>query len=331
MKKKYSIDSFFAGTGGIDLGFAQTGKFKTIYANEIDPYARKTFHLNFPKSKLDGTDINKVDPNSIPNADVMVGGFPCQSFSIAGYRKGFKDPRGVLFFAMLKMIIAHHPRAVLCENVKNLVTHDHGNTFKVIREALAENGYRLKWHVLNTKDYGNVPQNRERIYIVGFRNIQAYQRFKFPKPIKLTRTIHDIIDFKSTMPEKYYYRQGKQKYYPKLKKAITSHNTLYQWRRKYVRANQSGVVPTMTANMGTGGSNVPLLLNDSNEIRKMTPRETFNAQGYPTSFKLPNEANGRLYKQAGNAVSVPVIRRIASNMGNALSYDSKAGKSMCSK
>lgn len=317
-KEKYSADAFFAGVGGIELGFKETGKFRIVYANEFDKNACKTYTENNPDTPLDNRDIHAVKAYEIPDANVIMGGFPCQAFSIAGYRKGFEDDRGDLFFEMLRMINAKHPRIVFIENVKNLVSHDHGNTFKVIREALVENGYYIKWKVLNSKDYGNVPQNRERIYVVGFINKADYDAFTFPKPIRLTKTIHDIIDFHNKKDEKYYYRKGKQPFYDKIVPAITSQDTIYQWRRQYVRENKAGVVPTLTANMGTGGHNVPLILTDTNEIRKLTPKETFNAQGYPSDFKLPNIANGQLYKQAGNSVVVPVIHRIAEQIVNAL-------------
>lgn len=153
----------------------------------------------------------------------------------------------------MRIINSKKPRVVFIENVKNLVTHDHGNTFKVIREALVENGYHIKWKVLNGKDYGNIPQNRERIYVVGFRNKTDYDDFIFPQPIKLTKTIHDIINFSDRVDEKYYNRKNKQAFYDQLEAEITSQETVYQWRRKYVRENKSGVVPTLTANMGTGG------------------------------------------------------------------------------
>ena len=316
--EKYNADAFFAGVGGIELGFKQTGEFRVVYANEFDKNACKTYTENNPSTRLDTRDIHDVKADEIPDADIIMGGFPCQAFSIAGYRKGFEDERGDLFFELLRMINSKRPRVVFIENVKNLVSHDHGNTFKVIREALVENGYYIKWRVLNGKDYGNVPQNRERIYVVGFKNKEDYDAFEFPKPIKLTRTIHDIIDFHGKKDEKYYYREGKQPFYDKLVPAIISQETIYQWRRQYVRENKSGVVPTLTANMGTGGHNVPLILTDSGEIRKLTPKETFNAQGYPQNFKLPNIANGQLYKQAGNSVVVPVIRRIAEQITKAI-------------
>lgn len=319
-KKVYSAVSLFAGVGGIELGFKETGKFRIVYANEFDKNACKTYAENNPETRLDSRDIHEVKTTEIPNSDLIMAGFPCQAFSIAGYRKGFEDERGDLFFEMLRIINAKKPRVVFIENVKNLVTHDHGNTFKVIREALVENGYYIKWKVLNAKDYGNIPQNRERIYVVGFKNEYDYKNFDFPRPIELTRTIHDIIDFDSEKSEKYYYFANKQPFYEKLVPEITSHNTIYQWRRQYVRENKAGVVPTLTANMGTGGHNVPLILTNSNKIRKLTPKETFNAQGFPPSFKLPNISSGQLYKQAGNSVVVPVIYRLAKQIVNAMGH-----------
>lgn len=315
---KYTIDAFFSGIGGIELGFKQTDKFQVLYANEFDKNARKTYSENNPETHLDGRDIHDVNPNEIPSSDIIMGGFPCQAFSIAGYRKGFEDERGDLFYELLKMIKAKQPRMIFIENVKNLVTHDKGNTFKVIREALVENGYYIKWKVLNSKDFGNVPQNRERIYVIGFKNKLDFDSFNFPEPLKLTKSIHDIIDFSEKKDEKYYYRDDKQNFYDQLKTDVTSQDSIYQWRRQYVRENKSGVVPTLTANMGTGGHNVPLILTDSGEIRKITPKEALNAQGYPEGFKLPDIANGQLYKQAGNSVTVPVIKRIAEKICEAI-------------
>ncbi|HEM3609787.1 TPA: DNA cytosine methyltransferase [Streptococcus suis] len=320
-QEKFAIAAFFSGVGGIELGFEQTNEFRVVYANEFDKYARQTYQLNYPDTYLDGRDIHAVLPEEIPTetVDVIVGGFPCQAFSIAGYRKGFEDDRGDLFFELLRMIEAKKPKAIFVENVKNMVSHDHGNTFKVIREALTENNYFIKWKVLNSKDYGNIPQNRERIYIVGFDNKEAYDKFEFPEEIKLTTGLQDVIDFGAKPEENYYYRQGKQPFFEELKHAVTSQDTVYQWRRQYVRENKNGVVPTLTANMGTGGHNVPLILTDTGEIRKLTPKETFNVQGYPKTFKIPDDvSNGQLYKQAGNSVVVPVIKRIADKIAEAM-------------
>lgn len=322
---KYNIAAFFSGVGGIELGFEQTNEFRAVYANEFDKYAQATYILNHPNIPLDCRDIHDVKEEEVldnlgqDNIDIVVGGFPCQAFSIAGYRKGFNDDRGELFFQLLRIIKSKKPKAIFIENVKNMVSHDHGNTFKVIREALTKNNYFIKWKVLNGKDYGDVPQNRERIYIVGFDNKVTYDTFKFPDPIKLNTRLRDVIDFSKLESENFYYSKNKQHFFDKLEETITSQDTVYQWRRQYVRENKNGVVPTLTANMGTGGHNVPLILTDEGTIRKLTPKETFNVQGFPKSFKLPPEtSNGQLYKQAGNSVVVPVIKRIATNIAEAL-------------
>ena len=321
--KKYKVAAFFSGVGGIELGFEETGYFKTVYANEFDKYARMTYSENYPDTYLDGRDIHAVDANDIPkDVDVIVGGFPCQAFSIAGYQKGFSDERGNLFFEMLRIIEAKKPKAIFIENVKNLVTHDNGNTFKVICEALEQNGYFIKWQVLNGKTHGNIPQNRERIYIVGFDNKVKCDAFEFPEKIELKTQLSDVIDFDGEQDARYYYSVDKHSFYDQLDEAIVRHDRIYQWRRRYVRENKSGVVPTLTANMGTGGNNVPLIRTNNGAIRKLTPKECFNVQGYPIDFKLPeNVSNGQLYKQAGNSVVVPVVRRIAEQIAEVLNND----------
>lgn len=268
----YSVASFFAGVGGIDLGFELTKQARTIYANEIDLYPIQTFEANFP-IKVDQRDICDVKASEVPNIDIILGGFPCQAFSIAGYRKGFEDEkgRGTLFFEILRIIKAKKPKAILLENVKNLVSHDNGNTFRVILEALKDVGYHVRYAVLNAMEYGNIPQNRERIYIVGFRTKKVFEKFTFPEPIPLKKTIHDVIDFINPVDEKYLYTKGKYKgdIYDKLVAAMDDSNAVYQWRRKYVRKNMSGVVPTLTANQGEGGHNV-CLVKTKQGIRKDT-------------------------------------------------------------
>ncbi|BAP01237.1 type II restriction modification system cytosine-5 DNA methyltransferase [Mycoplasmopsis californica HAZ160_1] len=312
----YKIASLFAGVGGIDLGFELTGKFKTVWANEYDKNARITFRKNFD-AVLNEQDIRSVDTREVPDVDVLISGFPCTSFSVAGYRKGFEDEKsGDLFFETLRFIVAKKPKVIFLENVKNLVSHDKGKTFQIIKDALEENGYKIKYQVLNAKDYGNIPQNRERIYIVGFRSEKAYHNFEFPFPIKLTKTIKDMFE-NNVSDEIFYYTEDKNAFYKVLKEEMNKIDTIYQWRRKYVRENKSNVCPTLTANMGTGGHNVPLIKTKQG-IRKLTPRECFNFQGYPANFKLPKLANSHLYKQAGNSVVVPVINRIAENILKAL-------------
>ena len=313
--KKLKVASFFAGVGGIDIAFERAG-FKVCWANEIDANASKTYSLNF-KNPLRTADIHKVDATEIPEFDVMVGGFPCQAFSVAGYRKGFDDERGNLFFELERVFKAKSPSVVFLENVKNLVTHDKGNTFSVILKHLKEAGYHVKYKVLNACEYGNIPQNRERIYIVGFKDADVAEAFTFPEPVKLTTQLSDVIDFTSQLDESLYYVKERCPFYEELEKSITSQSTVYQWRRQYVRENKSGLCPTLTANMGTGGHNVPLVLTEHG-IRKLSPRECFNLMGFPLDYQLPEMSRSHLYKQAGNSVIVPVIERIAKEILSAI-------------
>lgn len=312
----YKVCSLFAGVGGIDLGFEQTGKFKTIWANEFDKNALLTYKSNFSTFVSD-VDIRKVNVNDIPDVDIILSGFPCTSFSIAGYSKGFEDEKsGDLFFETLRVIVSKQPKAFLLENVKNLVGHDNGKTFKIIKQSLEANGYFIKFAILNAKDYGDIPQNRERIYIVGFKDKHSHDAFSFPLPVKLRTSINDCLEV-NVDDDSFYYSADKNVFYSELAIEIKNSNSIYQWRRKYVRENKNGVCPTLTANMGTGGHNVPLILTKKG-IRKLTPRECFNFQGFPSSFKLPNIVKSQLYKQAGNSVVVPVIRRIAEKIFVAL-------------
>lgn len=314
--------SFFAGVGGIDLGFSKAG-FETVYANEFDPFAADTFECNF-SIKVDRRDINEVPTSEIPDFDIMLAGFPCQAFSIAGYRQGFDDEkgRGNLFFQLTRIIrekaaVGKAPRVCFFENVKNLVGHDNGNTFKVICNELDKLGYQIEQRVMNACEYGNIPQNRERIYIVAFREQDDYERFKMPLPVELTTTLRDVIEFDQNVDDKFYYKEDCY-FYDKLVETIKNHGTVYQWRRVYVRENKSNLVPTLTANMGTGGHNVPLIYTTDGRYRKLTPRECFNVQGFPKDFVLPDQSNAKLYKQAGNSVVVPVIQRIAEKIKGVL-------------
>lgn len=325
MTNKLKCASFFAGVGGIDIGFENTGAFEVIYANEIDPYPVRTYELN-SNIKVDNRSICDVQPDEIPDFDVMLAGFPCTDISVAGARQGlFNDDgtltRSGLFFELIRIIHVKKPRIVFLENVKNLVGHNDGKTFLAIINALEQEGYHApKYMVMNAMTYGNVPQNRERIYIVAFRDDVDKHSFDFPMPVPLTQTLQDIIDFNSQMDKKYYYTPGKYKgdIYEKLVEAMDDANAVYQWRRKYVRKNKSGVVPTLTANQGEGGHNV-CLVKTKHGIRKMIPHECFNAQGFPKDFKLPTDmSDARLYKQAGNSVCVTVIQRIAQNIADAV-------------
>jgi DNA (cytosine-5)-methyltransferase 1 len=346
--KKYKVASLFAGIGGIDLGFEQAGA-EIVWANEMDKNACITYRENF-KHTLVEEDVRKVNEHSVPPIDILTAGWPCVAFSIAGRRHGMhykccdcghehlvtfeeymgipvcpecggrteaKDPRGTLFYDIIRFLRAKQPKAFLLENVKNLKSHDSGRTFRVIEEMLRAEGYYFTSQVLNTMDYTNIPQNRERIFIVGFKKEKSLQNFRFPERRPLTRTIDDILERDKKQDDKYYYTKESQ-YYPMLAEAMRRRDTVYQLRRVYVRENQSNVCPTLTANMGTGGHNVPLILDDYG-IRKITPREALSFQGFPKEFKIPEGmADSHIYKQAGNAVSVPVVKAIAENIIKAL-------------
>jgi DNA (cytosine-5)-methyltransferase 1 len=302
----------FAGIGGIKLGFEKNG-FTSVFSNDFDAYCKTTFDHNFSKIYQSDTelclkDIAKISSDIFPEFELLTGGFPCQSFSIAGYKKGFTDKgRGDLFFEIIRILKDRKPKVFLLENVKNLKTHDKGNTLKIIYKELEYIGYFVKNAILNTSEYGNLPQNRERIYIVGFLSKDRFSKFQFPEKINLTKTIHDCLISKKA-EEKYYYND--KPLYEKLKNDVVKIDTIYQWRRKYVRENKSNVCPTLTANMGTGGHNVPII-KDNFGIRKLTPRECANFQGFPKEYMLPKIADSQLYKQIGNSVSIPVIERIA--------------------
>ncbi|MBS3678926.1 DNA cytosine methyltransferase [Ornithinibacillus massiliensis] len=346
VNNKFTVGSLFAGVGGIDKGFEQAGA-EIIWANEIDKNACITYSENFEHTLIED-DIRNLDGNDMPDIDILTAGWPCVAFSVAGNRHGMSyqchscghkhmvsyeeyingafcpecgghteaiDPRGTLFFDVIRFIRAKKPKAFFLENVKNLKGHDKGNTFKVVEEMLRESGYYFDSRVFNTMEYGNIPQNRERIFIVGFREEEALKDFVWPEKIPLTKTIDDILDRDKKQDDKYYYTADSQ-YYNMLTEAMTKRDTVYQLRRVYVRENQSNVCPTLTANMGTGGHNVPLIIDDWG-IRKLTPKEALRFQGFPVDddYKIPEGmANSHVYKQAGNAVSVPVIKRVATNL-----------------
>jgi len=307
-KTAKTIASLFAGIGGIDRVFTNVG-FQVKWANEIDEKTCKTYGANF-KHKIICADIRKLEEQSLAEIDILTAGFPCQAFSIAGYRKGFEDARGSVFFEIIRLVKFLQPKILFLENVKNIKSHDGGKTFKAIEGILKANGYLIKSAVLNTAEYSSIPQNRERIYILAFKDRQDYDKFTFPHKASNRGKIQEFLE--KEVEDNFYYNNTK--YYPILKEAVTNPNTCYQWRRKYVRENKSNLCPTLTANMGTGGHNVPLIL-DGKGIRKLTPRECARLQGFSDDFVLPKDLpNSALYKQIGNSVSVPVIEAIATNL-----------------
>jgi DNA (cytosine-5)-methyltransferase 1 len=349
-----SVGSMFAGVGGICLGFLRADKrYKIAWANEIDHNACETYRKNFTHPLIEGDIYKLLNPNCAKfsemeyyewkrelilssDIDILNGGFPCQAFSIAGSRKGFEDERGNLFLTIIELIHEleirqKKPRILFLENVKNLLTHDNGRTYRTIKAKLQESGYTIKEQVLNTMRYSNLPQNRERLYILGFLNYEDSIKFTMFDRLKDFTTsefvygdkrVNDILD--KEVSEKYYYTKEKYPLYYNDKINITrdidEQGQFYQLRRSmYVRKNKSNVCPTLTANMGTGGHNVPLI-KDNNGIRKLTPKETFRLQGFPidNGYVLPEISDCNLYKQAGNSVSVPMIEKIAAELAKIL-------------
>jgi len=284
-----------------------------VFSSEIDLNARKTYETNYKKQNPNlfknwnfNDDITLQDEKSIPEHDILCAGFPCQSFSIAGYQKGFEDKRWTLFFDILRILKEKKTEIIFLENVKNLVSHAEGQTFKTMLKLLKEEWYYINHKVMNSMDYWNVPQNRERIYIVWFRDKQKFDKFRFPEKIDLKTNFREILE--ENVDEKYYYNW--KPLFDRIKNDVNRFDRIYQWRRQYVRENKSWVCPTLTANMWTWWHNVPIIL-DKKWIRKITPKEAFLIQWYSKDFTLPKIADSQLYKQAWNSVSVPVIKRVA--------------------
>jgi len=234
----------------------------------------------------------------------------CQPFSIAGLQEGFKDERSNVFWKILSIIDHHQPKCVILENVKNLLSHDEHKTFNTIKSNLEKRGYNICHKILNTADITGIPQHRERIYIVCIKSKNVFDKFTLDFPKIEKKKISDF--FENDIPEKYYYTD-KSSTWNIIKESVVKKDTVYQYRRVYVRENKSSECPTLTANMGGGGHNVPIIL-DKKGIRKLTPRECFNLQGFPLSYKLPDLSDTNLYKLAGNAVSVPVVNLIANRI-----------------
>ena len=200
------VCSLFSGIGGIDLGFQQAG-FDIVWANEFDKDAATTYRYNLGSEHLVEKDIRNVNTSEIPNFDVLVAGFPCQPFSIAGKQKGFNDPRGDLFFQIARIAEAKKPQVIFLENVANLLEHDDGKSFLTIYNALVPYGYTFKYQVMDSFEYGNVPQHRSRIFIVAFQDEAACERFKFPDKLKLTVKLNDILVRSEKHDDSYYYMQ----------------------------------------------------------------------------------------------------------------------------
>ena len=303
---KLKMVDLFAGTGAFSLAFQNYEQYvEVVWANDMAEASKIIYDKNF-SHPLVLKDLNLMNVQDIPLHDILTGGFPCQPFSIAGQREGFQDERSNVFWKILSIIDHCQPSCVLLENVKNLLTHDSKKTFQTILSQLQSRGYHVHYKVLNTAEITGIPHHRERIYIVGFRSKHVFDQFSIEFPSIEKKPISDFLE-KGPLPDKYYYSE-KSRTWDLVKSQVVKKNTFYQYRRVYVRENKSQECPTLTANMGEGGHNVPLLV-DEKGIRKLTPRECFNLQGFPIFYQLPPDlSDSKLYKLAGNAVSVPIVK-----------------------
>lgn len=301
------VVDLFCGTGGFSLCFE---KEQVVLANDFVKSSEVIYKLNFPKCNyiLDSI-FNLQAPKE--KIDIITGGISCQPFSIAGKLLGFEDPRSNVFWKMLDLVNTLKPRIVVIENVKNLLTHDNGNSLKCILDCFTELNYRTKYGILDTCKITGIPQHRERIYILAFSEKRMYDNFTFDFEQVKCQDISTFLD--KNVHEKYHYTD-KYKIYDIVKEGVVSEDTVYQLRRKYIRENKSGVCPTLTKTMGTGGHNVPLV-KQGDIIRKLTPRECFRLQGFPETYKLPDSlSDTELYKLAGNAISPPVMKLIVEKL-----------------
>ena len=305
-----SVCSLFSGIGGIDLGFVQAG-YDIVWANEIEKYAADTYKYNLGENAIVVDNIKNIEANAIPNFDVLAAGFPCQAFSAAGKQRGFDDSRGDLFFQVVRVVAAKKPKVIFLENVENLIEHDEGKTFLTVYNALAPLGYSFKYKVLEPYQYGNVPQKRSRVFIVGFSDDELCSRFSFPEPIELTTNLKALFDRSVKHSECYYY-DNTSSYYEKLKQIVVKKDCVYRIYDSGVAKKDYNICPTLTAYMEVcNHERVPIILDDYG-IRRLTPYECLKLQGFPDDYKFaPGTPMRKAYKQVGNSVCVPVIRRIA--------------------
>jgi len=317
--KIFRAIDLFAGIGGIRLGFQQAfdDRIKFVFSNEINKFSCQTYEANFGENPQG--DITKINIEEIPDFDILLGGFPCQAFSIAGKRKGFEDTRGTLFFYISKILDFKKPTAFFLENVKNLINHDNGRTFRIIRYILEKNlKYTIYYKILNAKDFG-LPQNRERIYIVGFKD---KIKFEFPRPINKPVRIESILE--KDVDESYYISQ---EYLLGLKKHKARHKAKGHGFGYEVLSRNGIANALVCGGMGKERNLIKdklpkniwkkqgddLRLRNNEGLRKLTVREWSRLQGFPDSFKFP-VSKTQAYKQIANSVAIPVVKAIASNM-----------------
>lgn len=320
----YRVGSLFAAIGGFDKAFQKAGA-EVLWANEKDRFAVETFKLNFPTVRCLHKPVEDltVRGDKLEPVDILTAGFPCQPFSVAGEKLGFKDERGLLFLHIIRLLKEfgkNKPSILLLENVKNFRTHDEGRTFKRVQSEIQRAGYWFSEkdsQVLNTSTHTNIPQNRERVFMVAMSTARfPCNSFKFPEalPEGSVKPVRDFLDLDEKAPDECYFQPSSQ-YYQMFVDAIEKGGTraVYQLRRNYVRQNMSGECFTLMANMGDGGHNDPVI-KDKWGIRKLTRRECARLQGFGDDLKFPpGVSRSQLGKQIGNSVTVPLVVRLAKN------------------
>jgi DNA (cytosine-5)-methyltransferase 1 len=294
---KFTFIDLFAGIGGIRIGFESVGG-ECVFTSEWDEPAQKTYQANF--KELPYGDITKIDPEEIPSFDILLAGFPCQPFSQAGLKKGFEDTRGTLFFDIARIIKHHKPSVVFLENVRNLAGHDNGNTLKTIINTLEELGYKVFNKILNAKDFG-VPQNRARIYIIGFKDDVS---FTFPEGLQKKTKVGDILEKK--VEDKYTISDRLWAGHQRRKKEHKEKGNGFGYS---LFNENSEYTSTISARYYKDGSEI-LIEQENKNPRKLTPREAARLQGFPENFIIP-VSDAQAYKQFGNSVAVPVIKTLA--------------------
>lgn len=303
---KYTMIDLFAGIGGTRLGFYQTNQVRNVFSSEWDKFSQKTYYANFGEHP-EG-DITKINEKDIPDHDILVAGFPCQAFSQAGKKLGFEDTRGTLFFDVARILREKRPAAFLLENVKNLKSHDKGRTFKVIMNTLKELNYSVSYALFKARDFG-APQNRERIYIVGFNKdkVKNSDKFEFPIPPKPKTRVGDIledyVDDKYTISDRLWAGHQRRKRENKAKGRGFGYSLVNV---------DSAYTNTLSARYYKDGSEI-LVEQKGKNPRKVTPREAARLQGFPENFIIP-VSDTQAYKEFGNSVCVLTIHAIAEDM-----------------
>ena len=313
----YKFIDLFAGLGGFRIAL-ENQNCACVFSSEIDKQVASVYMNNF--SDIPHGDITKISTEDIPDHDILCAGFPCQAFSIAGLRKGFEDTRGTMFFEVARILKDKHPKAFILENVKGITNHDNGKTLKIIEGILDDTGYFFKSKVLNAKDF-NIPQHRERWYCVGIRKDLkiSISSFNFPKSELLTTTLRSIIQ-DNIKDDKYFISDICKSHinkFIKIKNIDVRPDTLaYEIRPSRCQFKCDGISPCLTAKMGTGGNNIPVVVS---QMRKLTENECLQIMGYPKTYKIGR--GSAAYKQIGNSVVVPIVEKIAQSLVNLLSME----------